>query len=112
MNSSRLPESQSYSQISMLNKNPMLAVARNHGSTSSSEERTGGPVRPNLGHMANSEVSLKHSLRQRYNNIGGTSGNMSTAMHISETAQNQYKLGHVRPSVHSHNVDMGFSKNQ
>ena len=45
MNSSRLPESQSYSQISMLNKNAMLAVARHHGSTSSSEERTGAPKR-------------------------------------------------------------------
>ena len=63
MNSSRLPESQSYSQISMLNKNAMLAVARHHGSTSSSEERTGAPVRPVLNQMANSEVSLKQSLR-------------------------------------------------
>ena len=60
----------------MMNKNAMLAMARNHGSTSSSEEMSGGPVRPSLinpnGPAANSEVSLKDTLRKRYKNIGAS----------------------------------------
>ena len=108
---SRLPESQSYSQINMINNAGLpLAISKVQGSTSSSEEI---PLPAFVATGTNSEVKIKHNLnvRKRVNVLA--SGYVHQNNSNLKAGTQDYRSGLHRPSIQSQNVDIpNFSSNQ